>query len=117
MPPKPATIDDYLKQVAPAQRAALQKLRTLIKAAAPKAEECISYQVPAFRLNGLLVGFGARADYCAFYPMNGTLVEAFKTDLEGFKTSKGMIRFQPDHPIPDALVKKMVKVRIAENSR
>jgi uncharacterized protein YdhG (YjbR/CyaY superfamily) len=117
MPGKPTTIDDYLARVSPEQRVALEKLRKVIRATAPKAEECISYQVPAFRLNGVLVGFGARPKYCAFFPMSGTTVAAFKDELEGFETSKGMIRFQPGHPIPAALVRKIVRVRMAENAR
>jgi uncharacterized protein YdhG (YjbR/CyaY superfamily) len=117
MPGKPTTIDEYLARVRPEQRAALEKLRRIIRAAAPKAEECISYQVPAFRLNGVLVGFGARPKYCAFFPMSGTTVAAFKDELEGFETSKGMIRFQPERPIPATLVRKIVRVRMAENVR
>jgi uncharacterized protein YdhG (YjbR/CyaY superfamily) len=116
MPGKPRTIDEYLSQVSPEQRAALEKLRKIIRATAPTAEECISYQVPAFRLNGVLVGFGARPKYCAFFPMSGTTVASFKDELEGFETSKGMIRFQPDHPLPTALVRKIVRVRMAENA-
>ncbi len=113
---KPATIDEYLAGLSDDKRAALEKLRNTIRRAAPKAEECISYSLPAFRLNGLLVGFGATANHCAFYPMSGTTVEAHEKDLEGYDTSKGTIRFQPDKPLPAALVRKLVKARIAENS-
>ena len=95
---------------------ALEKLRKTTRAAAPKAEECISYQIPAFRLNGMLVGFGAAANHCAFYPMSSSTVEAHKHDLKNYDTSKGTIRFQPDQPLPAALVRKLVKARIAENS-
>src|SRR5713101_1604697 len=113
--PKPATIDDYLARVSSDQRAALNRLRKAIRAAAPRAEECISYQLPAFRLDGrMLVWFGAGANHCAFYP--GAVVQAFKRELLGFKTSKGTIRFQPDHPIPAALVRKLVRARIAQRS-
>jgi uncharacterized protein YdhG (YjbR/CyaY superfamily) len=99
------------------QRAALEKLRRTIKAAAPKAEECISYGLAAFRLNGRpLVAFGASTNHCAFYPMNSTTVETFRDQLKGFGTSKGTIRFQPDHPLPAGLVRKLVKARIAENA-
>ena len=114
---KPKTIDEYLAGVSDEQRAALEKLRKTIRAAAPKAEECISYQLPAFRLNGLLVAFGARPDHCAFYPMSASTVAAHKADLEAYDTSKGTIRFQPDKPLPAALVRKLVKARIAENAR
>ena len=114
---KPQNIDDYLATVSEEKRAALEKLRKTIKAVAPKAEECISYSLPAFRLGGrLLVGFGATANHCAFYPMSSTTVATLRNELEGYDTSKGTIRFQPDEPLPDALVRKLVKTRIAENA-
>lgn len=101
----------------PDQRAALEKLRKTIRAAAPDAEECISYQLAAFRQNGMLVSFGATAKHCAFYVMSSTLLESYKDNLADFETSKGTIRFQPDRPLPATLVKKLVKARIAENER
>jgi uncharacterized protein YdhG (YjbR/CyaY superfamily) len=113
---KPKTIDEYLAGVDKDQRAALQALRKTIKSAAPKAEECISYSIPAFRLNGILVGFAAKQGHCALYPFNGTTVKAFKNELEGYETSMGTIRFQPDSPLPAALVRKIVKARMAENA-
>src|SRR5262245_16518666 len=113
---RPQTIDDYLAALGDDQRAALEKLRKAIRAAAPQAEECISYQLPAFRLNGrLLVGFGAAANHCAFYPMSSTTVAAHRDDLKDYDTSKGTIRFPADKPLPVALVRKLVKARIAEN--
>ena len=112
---KPKTIDDYLAALSGDQRAALEKLRKIIRAAAPKAEECISYQLPAFRLNGMLVAFGATANHCAFYPMSSSTVEAHKDELKNYETSKGTIRFQADKPLPAALVRKLVKARIVEN--
>jgi uncharacterized protein YdhG (YjbR/CyaY superfamily) len=117
MPGKPKTVDEYLAALSPDKRAALEKLRKSIKAAAPNAEECISYQLAAFRLDGRpLVAFGATANHCAFYPMSSSTVEAHKDELKDFDTSKGTIRFQPDSPLPAALVRKLVKARIAENS-
>jgi uncharacterized protein YdhG (YjbR/CyaY superfamily) len=120
MAPKPGTkiktIDDYLAALSDDKRAALEKLRKTIRSAAPKAEECISYQIPAFRLNGMLVGFGATANHCAFYPMSSSTVAAHKDELKDYETSKGTIRFQPDKPLPSALVRKLVKARIAENA-
>jgi uncharacterized protein YdhG (YjbR/CyaY superfamily) len=110
----PKTIDDYLSALSDDKRAALEKLRRAILAAAPGAEECISYQIPAFRLNGrLLVWFGAGANHCAFYP--GGIVQSYKDELAGYKTAKGTIQFQPDKPLPVALVRKIVKARIAQN--
>jgi uncharacterized protein YdhG (YjbR/CyaY superfamily) len=114
---KPQTIDEYLAHVADDQRAALQKLRKIIKSVAPKAEECISYQIPSLRLNGMLVGFGATPNHCAFYLMSARTLKDFADDVEGYDISKGTIRFQPDSPIPAALVRKLVRARIAENDR
>lgn len=115
--PKTRTIDEYLAALSDDKRAALQALRKAIKAAAPKAEECISYQLPAFRQDGMLVGFGATASHCAFYLMSGSTVEAHKDELEKYDTSKGTIRFPADKPLPVALVRKLVKARIEENER
>jgi len=114
---KTATIDAYLASVSSDKRAALERLRKTIRAAAPGAEECISYQLPAFRLDGkALVAFGATAKHCAFFPMSGTTVQEHAAELARFDTSKGTIRFQPDDPLPAALVRKLVKARIAENA-
>jgi uncharacterized protein YdhG (YjbR/CyaY superfamily) len=114
--PKPATIDEYLAGLDDDKRAALEKLRHVIKAAVPKAEECISYQLAAFRLNGRpLVAMGATASHCAFYLMSSKTVKDHKDDLKGFDTSIGTIRFSPEKPLPVALVRKLVKARIAED--
>ena len=116
MSARPKTIDEYLAAVSDDKRAALEKLRKTIKAAAPKAEECISYGLAAFRLDGKpLVAFGATASHCAFYPMSSSTVLAFKDELEDYETSKGTIRFPADKPLPVALVRKLVRARIAEN--
>ena len=115
MVPKPNTIDEYLAALSEDKRAALEELRKAIRAAAPKAEECISYQLAAFRQDGMLVAFGATANHCAFYLMSGSTVAAHEDDLKGYDTSKGTIRFRPDKPLPASLVRKLVKARIAEN--
>ena len=109
------TVGEYLARLPDDQRRALERLRRIIRGVAPTAEECISYQMPAFRLDGrMLVWFGAAAHHCAFYP--GAVVDAFKNELEAFRTSKGTIRFQPDHPLPVTVVRKLVKACIARNS-
>ena len=113
MKAKPQTIDEYLAALTNEMRAALEKLRRAIKSAAPKAEECISYQIPTFRLDGrMLVSFGAWANHCAFYagvhPM-----QVHKDELKAYDSSKGTIRFQANSPLPVALVRKLVKTRIA----
>src|SRR5947208_13810561 len=113
---KPKTIDEYLAALSDDKRAALEQLRKTIRAAAPKAEECISYGLAAFRLNGRpLVAFGATANHCAFYPMSSSTVDAFKDELKDFDTSKGTVRFPADKPLPAALVRRLVRARIAEN--
>ena len=105
--------DPYLAGLSDDKRAALEKLRQQIQAAAPKAEECMSYGVPGFRLNGkLLVSYGAATKHCAFYP--GSIVQRFKNELKNYDTSKGTIRFSADDPLPAALVRKIVKARIQQ---
>ncbi len=112
---KPKTIDAYLAALSEDKRAALQRLRKLIAACAPDAEECMSYQLPAFRLDGkVLVWFGAGANHCALYP--GAVLDAFEAELQRYDTSKGTVRFQPSSPLPANLVRKLVKARIAKNS-
>ena len=114
---KSKTIDEYLANVKPDHRETLQKLRQTIQTAAPKAEECISYGIPAFRLNRRpLVFFGAWANHCAFYPGSAATLKNFRNELRNFQTSKGTIRFSRDKPLPVALVKKLVKTRIAANN-
>jgi uncharacterized protein YdhG (YjbR/CyaY superfamily) len=109
---RPDTIDAYLRGVDPDKRAALQKLRKTIHAAYPRADECISYGIPAFRLDGkLLVWFGAGAHHCALYP--GGVVDELSDELAGYEISKGTVRFQPDAPLPAALVRKLLAARIA----
>lgn len=111
------TFDEYLAGVEEEKRAALQKLRTTIKSIVPEAEECISYGLAAFRLDGKpLVALGATPNHCAFYLMSGTMVESFRADLEGYDTSKGTVRFSPERPLPVTLVRKLVKARVAENA-
>jgi uncharacterized protein YdhG (YjbR/CyaY superfamily) len=112
---KAKTIDEYLAALSDDKRAALEKLRETIRAAAPKAEECISYQLPAFRQDGMLVAFGATPKHCAFFLMSSSTVESHKDELKDYDTSKGTIRFQADKPLPVALVRKLVRARLAEN--
>lgn len=110
-------IDDYLASLPAEQRRALEQLRAAIRAAAPGAEECISYGRPAFRLDGrALVAYGASARHCAFHPMSGTTVAAHAAQLAGWETSKGTIRFPASKPLPASLVRTLVEARIRENA-
>lgn len=108
----------YLARLPDDQREALQRLRDIIKQAAPKATECISYQLPAFRHDGkVLVGVGATGKHCALYLMSSTIIDGFGDELAAYSTSKGTVRFQPSKPLPASLVKKLVKARIRENEK
>ncbi len=108
-----ANIDDYLASLPADKRSVLQKLRTAIRLAAPDAEEGFSYGLPAFRIGGRpLVGFAAAANHCSLYPMSPAVIRAYADDLEKYETSKGTIRFVA--PLPSALVRKIVRARIAE---
>ena len=113
----PKTIDEYLVSVNAYHRDALQKIRKTVHAVAPNAEECISYGIPAFRMNGCsLVFFGAWANHCALYLGSSATLKKFRNELRDFQTSKGTLRFSPGKPLPVALVKRLVKARIAENN-
>jgi uncharacterized protein YdhG (YjbR/CyaY superfamily) len=114
---KPKTIDEYLVSVNAYHRDALQKIRETVHAVAPNANECIRYGIPAFRMNGRsLVFFGAWANHCALYPGSSATLKNFRNELRDFQTSKGTLRFSPCKPLPVALVKRLVKARIAENN-
>jgi 3-methyladenine DNA glycosylase AlkD/uncharacterized protein YdhG (YjbR/CyaY superfamily) len=115
MAAKPTTIDEYLVELPAEQQRALATLRSTIRAAAPEAEECISYGIPAFKQNGMLVGFGAAKNHCSLYLMSSTVLNSFRAEFARHDLSKGTIRFPADKLLPAALVKKLVKARIAEN--
>jgi len=108
-------VEHWLSRLAAPQRAALKKLRAQIRAAAPGAEEVISYGQPTFKLHGHLVAFGAFKNHLSFFPMNSVVIAAQAAALKGFETSKGTIQFTPEKPIPAATVKAIVKARIAQN--
>jgi uncharacterized protein YdhG (YjbR/CyaY superfamily) len=113
--PVPKNVDEYLASVPEPARSTLDKLRAAIRAAAPpEATETISYRMPAFEYHGVLVWFAAFSNHCSFFP-TASVVETFKNELRGFPISKGTIQFPPDKPLPTSLVKKMVKLRVAQN--
>jgi uncharacterized protein YdhG (YjbR/CyaY superfamily) len=110
---KPRTVDEYLDGLDEEKRAALQKLRAAIHAAAPEAEECISYSMPAFRLHGkILAYFHAATSHCSFFP-GAYPIALLADELSAYSTSKGTVRFPPTKPLPAALVRKLVKACIA----
>ena len=111
----PENVDEYLASVPEPARSTLEKVRAAIRSAVPaEATECISYGMPAFKHKGVLVWFAAFSDHCSLFP-TASVIEAFKKELEGFSTSKGTIQFPTDKPLPVALVKKLVKARVAQN--
>ena len=114
--PAPNTVDAYLARVPPKFRATLQRLRRTIKAAAPDAEEVISYRMPAFRQNGMLVYFAAFEDHCSLFVGSPTVRRQFSAELKPFMRGKGTLRFTPDRPLPAGLVTRIVKARVAENA-
>jgi uncharacterized protein YdhG (YjbR/CyaY superfamily) len=108
-------IDSYLASVPGDARAALQRLRKAIGAAAPGAQESFTYGLPGFRLAGRpLVCYAAPKGHCSFYPMSPAVIRAHANDLKRYNTSKGTIRFPAGRPLPSALVRKVVRARIAE---
>src|SRR6266851_2506487 len=115
MKAKPKTIDEFLAALSNDKRAALESLRKTIHATAPKAEECITYGIAAFRLDGKpLAGFSAAANHCSFFPMSSRTIVTLKNDLKNYDTSKGAIRFAVDKPLPVTLIRKLLKTRMAE---
>ncbi len=108
------TIDEYLRALPEDVRITLEKLYKAIKSAAPNAEEVISYGMPAFKHQGMLVYFAAFKDHCSFFPGSSQIVQLYD-ELKSFKTSKGTIQFTVEKPLPRALVKKIVKARMEEN--
>jgi uncharacterized protein YdhG (YjbR/CyaY superfamily) len=108
------TVDEYIAGYPPAIRDRMNKIRALIKKAAPDAKEKISYRMPAYTLNGMLLYFAGFAKHIGFYPMTSA-IQAFKDELKGYKTSPGTIQFPHDKPLPLVLIKNIVKFRVKEN--
>lgn len=113
-----ATIDDYLRGLDSGTRAVLEQLRRIIMELRPDAEECISYAMPAFRVNGIVVaGFAATTKGCSYFPFSGTTLRTLAGDLKGFGKTKSALHFTPEKPLPKALVRQLIKARIAETGR
>jgi uncharacterized protein YdhG (YjbR/CyaY superfamily) len=108
------TIDEYIQTFPMNIQIILEKMRQTIRKAAPEAVEVISYQMPAFKLNGNLVYFAAFKNHIGFYP-NSSGIEFFEKELSPYKTSKGAVQFPLDKPIPYYLVEKIVLFRVKEN--
>ena len=115
MPRKPTTVEAYLATVSDDRRHALERLRQIILAVVPEAEECISYGVPAFRVDGEVVaGFAATAKGCSYFPFSGSTLGSLAPDLAGYDMTKSALHFAPKRPLPAALVKKLLRARRTE---
>lgn len=113
----PRTVDEYLKRVPEPSRRALQRVRTIVRdAIPPEATEVISYGIPTFKYNGMLMSFAAFSHHCSLFPGAGP-IEELQKDLKNFRTAKGTIQFAPEKPLPSSLLKRLVKARLAENER
>ena len=111
----PKDTDEYIAKVPEPARTTLKKVRAVIQSVVPRGTtEIISYGMPAFKNNGVLVWFAAFSDHCSLFP-TASVIEAFKNELKGYSISKGTIQFPVDKPLPAALVKKLVEARIAQN--
>jgi uncharacterized protein YdhG (YjbR/CyaY superfamily) len=111
-----AAVDHYLAAVPEPARSTLNRLRATIRTLAPPATtEVITYGIPAFHYKGNLIGYAAFSNHCSLFPMSSSVIEAFKSELTSFHTSKGTIRFSIDRPLSSTLLKRLVKARIAEN--
>ena len=110
----PETVDQYIAAFPADVKKRMQQLRTTIKAAAPKAEEVISYQMPGYKYLGMLVYFAAYKNHIGFYPGAGGVLEFYK-ELSSFKSAKGSVQFPHDRPIPFEIISKIVKFRVKQN--
>ena len=109
------SVDGYLAKVPPEYRAALQHLRRTVRAAAPDATEIISYRMPAFRYQGVLVYYAAFRDHCSLFIGSVRTQRKFAAELKSFAAGKGTVHFTPERPLPEGLVTRIVKARMAEN--
>jgi len=111
----PKNTDEYIAKIPEPARSTLNKMRAVIRSVVPRGStEVISYGMPAFKHNAVLVWFAAFSNHCSLFP-TASVIEAFKKELKGYTTSKGTIQFPVDRPLQAALVKKLVKARIAQN--
>jgi uncharacterized protein YdhG (YjbR/CyaY superfamily) len=112
----PKTVEEYLAGIPEPAQSTLKHIRRVIRSAVPaETTEVISYGIPMFNYRGMLVGYAAFKKHCSLFPTGSGVIEKFAKELEGFPTSRGTIRFPSDKPLPDSLLKKIVKTRVAEN--
>jgi len=112
----PKTVDEYLANVPEPAQSTLKHIRAVIRSVVPaETTEVISYGIPMFKYRGMLVGYAAFKKHCSLFPTGSGVLDRFEKELKGYRTSKGTIQFASDKPLPDALVKKIVKARVKEN--
>jgi uncharacterized protein YdhG (YjbR/CyaY superfamily) len=113
-----AAIDEYLAKVSPKSRVLLQNLRKTIHALVPEVEECISYRMPAFRFEGrIIAGFAATSTGCSYYPFSGRTLKTLADEVEGYRQTKGALHFGTNKPLPEVLVRMLLRARVAEGKR
>jgi uncharacterized protein YdhG (YjbR/CyaY superfamily) len=110
------TVDEYLANTPEPARNTLKHIRAVIRSVVPKeTTEVISYRIPMFKYNGMLVGYAAFKNHCSLFPTGSGVLDQFEKELKGYRTSKGTIQFPSDTPLPDSLLKKIVRARVKEN--
>jgi uncharacterized protein YdhG (YjbR/CyaY superfamily) len=113
---KPKSVEEYLAQIPEPARSTLEHMREVIRSVVPKdAIEVISYDIPMFKYNGMLVAYAAFKDHCSLFPTGSGVIQQFAAELKDYSTNKGTIRFPADAPLPDALLRKIVRARVKEN--
>lgn len=112
----PKTVDEYLAAVPEPAQSTLKHIRKVIRSVVPKeTTEVISYRIPMFKFNGMLVGYAAFKNHCSLFPTGSGVIEMFAKELKNYSTSRGTIQFASDKPLPDTLIKKIVRQRVKEN--
>jgi uncharacterized protein YdhG (YjbR/CyaY superfamily) len=111
----PKTVDEYIAQQSPEFRPQLEKLRAIIKSAAPQATEMISYGVPCFHYHYMMSAIGVTKKYCSLYAMSPPLLKKLKADISGLRISGSTLHFEPDEELPEELIREVIAFRIAQN--
>ncbi len=112
----PKTVDEYLADIPQPAQSTLKHVRAVIRSVVPaETTEVITYGIPMFKFRGMLVGYAAFKKHCSLFPTGSGVLDRFEKELKGYRTSKGTIQFPSDKPLPDTLVKKIVKARVKEN--
>lgn len=108
-------VNKYISNLPIEQQIALERVRQIIKNTVPEAQEYLSYKMPAYHFHGMIGGFAAFKNHCSFFPWDSKTIDVFKDELTGFKTSAGTIQFTPEKPLPEKLLQKILRYRVASN--